>query len=332
VQVVDTLPAGVTLVSAFGFGWNVTSSGGIITATMPSMAVGQVSTITVTVTVPGIASTITNTATVSSQTPDNNPLNNTSTVTTPVTIPTVPITALDVNSLPNGPILLKRGFLTWSLVQNSGVAAADVAFVDGVYMTLLGTHADNGTLQSDALALENGTLTPSALVASVMNTNAYRGVEATDLYESILGRAPSAAEQQATISALANGATTQSLSLSLYSSAEYQSMNSASAVLVGSLFIDITGQLPAASVSTAMVSSLGTEPISQLVQSLQATPAAATQTIDDVFRAVLRRNPTSTEVATYLPQILGGTLNDQTLTALLLTSPEFHSLAAASQH
>jgi uncharacterized repeat protein (TIGR01451 family) len=332
VQVVDTLPPGVTLISASGFGWSVSSSAGVITATMPSMAVGAVSTITVTVMVPGIASTITNTATVSSQTPDSNPLNNTSSVTTPVVIPDPVIKTLDVNGLPNGPVLLKRGFLTWSLVTNAGVGAADVAFVDGVFVTLLGTHADNATLQTDAAALETGTLTPSALVASVMNTDAYRGIEATNLYESILGRAPTTAEQQAGIASLLFGASTQSLSASLYSSAEYQNKNSASAVLIGSLYIGITGQLPTATVSTATISSLGTTPISQLVQSLQATPAAAIQTIENVFRAVLRRNPTATEIATYQSQIMAGTLNDQSLTAALLVSPAFKSLAAASQH
>ena len=334
VQVVDTLPAGVTLLNASGFGWSVSSSGGVITATMPSLAVGATSTIMVTITVPAIASTITNTATVSSQTPDNNPLNNTSTVTTPVVVPNPIINTLDVNGLPNGPPLLKRGFLTWSLGANAGtgVNAADVAFVDGVYVTLLGTHADNTTLQNDATALENGTLTPSGLVTSVMNTDAYRGVEATNLYESILGRAPTAAEQQAAISALKTGSTTQSLSLSLYSSAEFQSMTLAGANLVGNLYVDITGQLPTSTVSTATVSSLATTPITQLVQGLQGTSAAATETIDNVFRAVLRRNPTATEVATYLPQFLGGTLNDQSLTAALLTSSAFYSLAAASQH
>jgi uncharacterized repeat protein (TIGR01451 family) len=334
VQVVDTLPAGVTLLNASGFGWSVTSAGGIITATMPSMAVGATSAITITITVPAIASTITNTATVSSQTPDNNPLNNTSTVTTPVVVPNPPINTLDVNGLPNGPPLLKRGFLTWSLGANAGtgVKAADVAFVDGVYVTLLGTHADNTTLQNDAAALENGTLTPSALVTSVMNTDAYRGIEATNLYESILDRAPTAAEQQAVISALKTGPTTQSLSLSLYSSAEFQSMTLAGANLVGNLYVDITGQLPTATVSTATVSSLATTPISQLVQGLQGTSAAATETIDNVFRAVLRRNPTTAEVSQYLPQIMAGTLNDQSLTAALLTSSAFYSLAAASQH
>jgi hypothetical protein len=175
-------------------------------------------------------------------------------------------------------------------------------------------------------------LTPAALVASVMNTDAYRGVEATNLYESILGRAPTASEEQAAISALKSGSNTQSLSLSLYSSAEFQSMTAAGANFVGSLYVDITGQLPTSTVSTATVSSLATTPTSQLVQSLQGTSAAASQTIENVFREVLRRNATNAELATFLPQIMSGTLNDQTLIAQLLASPEFHNLAAASQH
>ena len=336
VQVVDTLPPGVTLVSAFGNGWSVSSSGGIITATMPTLAVGVTSTITVTIIVPGIASTITNTATVTSTTPDSNPLNNTSTVTTPVTIPDPVIKTLDTNRAPGGPIQLKTGLLVWSV----GTAAAgavnqqDVAMVDGLFVTLTGQHADNATLVADANAVTKGTLTSTALIATLMNTDAYRTIETTNLYQSILGRAPTALELQSTIASLKAGASTQNLSLSLYSSAEFQSLNStgAAATLVGSLYIDITGALPTATVSSASISSLGTTPISQLVQSLQASPAAATQTIDSVFRLVMRRNPTSTELATYLPQIMSGQITDQSLTALLLASSDFRNLAIASQH
>jgi hypothetical protein len=43
-------------------------------------------------------------------------------VTTPVIIPDPPIKPLDLNGLPNGPVLLKRGFLTWALVKNAGHA------------------------------------------------------------------------------------------------------------------------------------------------------------------------------------------------------------------
>ncbi len=66
----DTLPAGVTFVSASGAGWTCTNVGNVsATCTLPTLATGATApTITVVVTAPAQAATLTNTATVSSAT------------------------------------------------------------------------------------------------------------------------------------------------------------------------------------------------------------------------------------------------------------------------
>ena len=82
----DTLPAGVTFVSATGTGWTCTNAGNVsATCTRPALATGTTApAITVTVTAPAFGTTLTDTAVVSSTTPDPNAANNTSTVTTTV--------------------------------------------------------------------------------------------------------------------------------------------------------------------------------------------------------------------------------------------------------
>ena len=63
VSVTDTLPAGVTFVSATGTGWTCTNSGNVsVTCTRPTLATGATApTITVVVTAPAQAASLTNT-------------------------------------------------------------------------------------------------------------------------------------------------------------------------------------------------------------------------------------------------------------------------------
>src|SRR5262249_21318542 len=79
VSVTDTLPTGVTFVSASS---GCTNSSGTVTCVVGSLKSGKSSTDTITVTAPATAGMITNTATVNPT--DQNPQNNTSSVTTTV--------------------------------------------------------------------------------------------------------------------------------------------------------------------------------------------------------------------------------------------------------
>ncbi len=87
VSVVDTLPAGVTFVSATPSQGTATQAGGVVTATIGTIAANQSATITIVVTpttANATAGTVSNTATVSVTELDTNPANNTAQVTAAV--------------------------------------------------------------------------------------------------------------------------------------------------------------------------------------------------------------------------------------------------------
>jgi hypothetical protein len=80
VTVVDTLPAGVTFVSAPG----CTRVGLVVTCVVGNLASGAVAELTIVVTAPDVEGLITNTATVSGNEPDPVPDNNNATADTTV--------------------------------------------------------------------------------------------------------------------------------------------------------------------------------------------------------------------------------------------------------
>jgi uncharacterized repeat protein (TIGR01451 family) len=78
VVVTDSLPSGVTFVSASGTGWTCGVAVEVVTCTKPSLAVGASAEITVVVKVPGSATKLTNTVQITSAQVDLETTNNTS--------------------------------------------------------------------------------------------------------------------------------------------------------------------------------------------------------------------------------------------------------------
>lgn len=70
-EVLDTLPSGVTFVSASGTGWDCSFDAGTLTCTRPELATGSAPPITINVTAPNSISTIENTATLAGSTQDD---------------------------------------------------------------------------------------------------------------------------------------------------------------------------------------------------------------------------------------------------------------------
>ncbi|MBI1741721.1 DUF11 domain-containing protein [Candidatus Acetothermia bacterium] len=121
VTVTDTLPAGVTFVSASGAGWNCGQAAGVVTCTMASLPVGAASPITITVAAPSEGGTITDTASVSSQTVDSNPNNNTDTEDTTV----ISVADLSIVKSDNPDPVNAGATLTYTLqVTNNGPSTA----------------------------------------------------------------------------------------------------------------------------------------------------------------------------------------------------------------
>jgi uncharacterized repeat protein (TIGR01451 family) len=86
VSVSDTLPVGSTGGVATGTGWTCNTVAGVVTCTIPTLAVGAATPITLTFNAPPVVTpgTLSNTATVSSATSDPTPANNSSTSTIPI--------------------------------------------------------------------------------------------------------------------------------------------------------------------------------------------------------------------------------------------------------
>jgi uncharacterized repeat protein (TIGR01451 family)/CSLREA domain-containing protein len=84
VTVTDVLPAGVVYGGISGSGWNCGHAGGVVTCTLPTLAVGAAPNIIITVIAPERAGSITNSASITSATADPNTANNTDTESTRV--------------------------------------------------------------------------------------------------------------------------------------------------------------------------------------------------------------------------------------------------------
>ena len=127
--VTDTLPAGVTFVSATGAGWTCSNAGNVsATCTRPALATGVTApTITVVVTAPAQGATLTDTATVAATTSDPVPGNNSSSVTTTVT------PSADLAITKTGPATVVAGAsVTYQLVvTDNGPSDADGGVGDG---------------------------------------------------------------------------------------------------------------------------------------------------------------------------------------------------------
>ncbi len=151
--VTDTLPAGVTFVSATGTGWTCSNVGNVsASCTRPALATGATApTITLVVTAPPQIASLTNTASVSSTTADPNPANNTSSVTTAVTgsadlaiTKTGPATVVAAGSVAYQLTVTDNGPSDAANVSVADTLPAGVTFVSGVGRRL-GVHATSGT-------------------------------------------------------------------------------------------------------------------------------------------------------------------------------------------
>ncbi len=173
VSVTDTLPAGVTFVSAVGTGWSCSNAGNVsVTCTRATLATGATApTITVVVTAPAQAATLTNTATVSSSTNDPTPGNNTSSAATTVSA------SADLSIVKSGPAsVTASGSVTYLLVvANAGpsdaasVSVADslpagVAFVSAVGTGWSCSNTGNTSVTCTRAALAAGATAPTITV------------------------------------------------------------------------------------------------------------------------------------------------------------------------
>jgi large repetitive protein len=138
VMVTDALPAGVPFVIASGNGVN---NSGVVTWSLGTLAAGQSSNLTLTVTAPASGS-LTNIASVGSPTLDTNILNN---VTPPVTTTVIPVADLGIGKSAAGSVLATSNLVYTISVTNFGPStASSVTVTDSIPAGVTFFNADSG--------------------------------------------------------------------------------------------------------------------------------------------------------------------------------------------
>lgn len=155
VTLTDSLPAGVTLRSTSSSQGTVTSSNGIVTAFLGSLASGAQATVTVTVDLDDATTgTLTNSATVTASETDSNVSNNSDTESTTVT----PVADLAITKLGNIDSVLQEGDVTYTLsVSNNGPSTATSVVVTDVLP--VGLSFASGATSQGSVSESNGIVT-----------------------------------------------------------------------------------------------------------------------------------------------------------------------------
>ncbi|HEY2666660.1 MAG TPA: SBBP repeat-containing protein [Actinomycetota bacterium] len=130
VNVTDTLPAGITFVSASSTQGTCSNASGTVTCTQGPLASGATSTITIVVTAPSSPTTITNTATIKANEADPNTANNTASATTQVVAASAGSADLSIqkyafaDDLENPHYQVGHGFWYVLVIHNAGPSTA----------------------------------------------------------------------------------------------------------------------------------------------------------------------------------------------------------------
>ena len=162
---------------------------------------------------------------------------------------------------------------------------------------------------------------------NVWNSDAHFAHLANQLYNSYLRRLPSAVENAAVVEQLRGGASESQIVEQLVTSAEYQDQFNTTNKLVGGLYLNLTGTLPELSANQSLVQSLDNQPLLQAVQGMMATQEALRFSVDNVYRAMLRRAATAGEKQFGALQLQSGAATQASLAIRLLSSKAFYQLA-----
>ncbi len=191
VDVTDSIPTGLTLISATGAEWSCAETAPSIRCTRPSLPAGaDAPPIVVTVTVAEEAAStgsITNTAIVSSDTPDPDPSDNTSTLQTPIdrSADLAISKSHEGNAIPGASITYTVG------ARNEGPSVATGVVVDDVlpnYLSLVSASGEGWTCTTAIRCALDGSLAPG------------QSAEALTIVANILPTAPSQVGNTATVS------------------------------------------------------------------------------------------------------------------------------------
>ncbi len=320
VVVTDTLPNSVTFVSYSGTGWTLTRVGQAITATRTSLAVGAVSTITISATAPGAPTTVTNIARVTSSTPDSNPNNNEDDAVIQVIAPPKPND--DLRAMAQGdPLIISKGQWVTNPAAVWVAFTENSAFASALYKSLYGAAANYTELKSATEGI--AATSKETFVQTLWNSDYNRTQQVRQAYLQTLGREPSAAEISSGMATLRTGKNELDLAVGLLASAEYQQSRSSSDLLASSLYLDLTGKAPTDSDLALTVSALSNSTTLEVAQTIASSDDAYRRQIERTVRWVLGRAVTETDYAKYLASFKSKALNIDTFAQALILTQEW---------
>jgi uncharacterized repeat protein (TIGR01451 family) len=331
VVVTDNLPQGEVFLGGSGQGWTVNNANGVVSATIGSLASGTSSVITITVEAPLTTGNITNTATVSSQTNDQNPINNSGSVTTTIfDVPTqvFPKTITPLQTMP----------FVFSKIQLIGTGGAQyldpnlvgrLSFVDGVFRTLLGRPASAAEQLFWSNKLAQGT-SAGQFVHTLWLNPTHLAREVIQTYQTVLNRAPTHSELMAGISSLQLGLTQTNLMYNLLTSPEFQAAHATAESYILGFYRNVLGEVPSASTRIGLVQSMGASTVNTMAQTLLSSTAAFNEIVIDGYIQVLHRMPTQAELQTWSSRLQGNQITQDAFVQQLLLSNEFRNLARTS--
>jgi hypothetical protein len=197
--------------------------------------------------------------------------------------------------------------------------AAEVALT-GQQPSVLAVMNDVNTIQAGG---------QSALVSQLWTSSAHRALQADQVYQAVLGRAPTAQETSQAVALLSSGTSQLQLMENLYVSPAYQQLHAGSQTsLATALSQDILNVTPGTVSTQQIVSSLGAQPLSTVVHNLLMSTAGLSNLIDETYLATVYRPATAAEIQTWIAPLQAGTMTLDQLAQQLLSSQEFYTLAS----
>lgn len=198
-------------------------------------------------------------------------------------------------------------------------------FVDGVFVVVLGRHADAGSLAAYTVGLLQGTVTPASLVASIWYSAEHLSFEVQQAYIAILGHPADAAGLRGFVGAMAAGMPLSVVENALFFSAEFQAKAPTTDLFIDFAFQYYLGRSPTltelANWNDAITTGKATK--AGLLAGLGNSPEGNSNMVNALFNQILGRAPDQASLGFYTAQLSSGRLSDAQLARLLLASGEF---------
>jgi hypothetical protein len=213
------------------------------------------------------------------------------------------------------------------------VAQADFAtYLRSVFQDLFDRDPMAQELTKWTGQLQQG-VSPTQVVAKIMNSDEYRGIVVTELFDQYLNRMPTPGELDRYVADLRNGVRREQLQIRILSGSEYfQLQGGTNSAFLQGLYQDVVGQPidPATLAQYLQALDFGVSRATIVKKVVSGTPALE-RVVTGLFQQYLNRAPTATELAGYVTKLqssLGG-LTVEGVIARLLSSNEYFALALA---